>query len=86
MLFVDMRCRRDDQFQRLMIPEAAAALTQWADDLIAARAANQPAIGVLASSQALFIDPPQDELRKRTVDAEMGNHAQFDLVEGNSGE
>jgi len=82
MLFLDMRCQRDDRFQQLMDAQAAAALAAWTQDLIAARKANVPAVGVLASGQALFVDPPKDEQKKRNVDAEMGNYAQFALVQG----
>jgi len=81
MLFVDMRCHRDDLFQNLMTPLASNALTEWVEDLIEAKGRNQPAIGVLASGQTLFIDPPQGDWKKRNVDAEMANYAQFDFLQ-----
>lgn len=81
MLFVDMRCERDNRFRQLMNPEASAALTKWADDLIAACNADGFAAGVLCSGQALFIDPPTEERKMRDVDAEMGNYAQFQFVQ-----
>jgi hypothetical protein len=54
-----------------------AAVEQGAADLLAAKAAQQPAIGVLASGQALFIEAPQRESDKRNVDAELANYEQF---------
>lgn len=80
MLFVDMRCRRDSDFNQLMNPVATAALKTWADDLLKDRADAKPRIGVLSSGQALFIVPPSEESKKIDVDAEMGNFTQFDLV------
>lgn len=77
LLLVDTRCRRDDKFTRLMRDEALAAVEQWVADLLAARAAEQPAIGLLASGQALFIDAPERESDKRNVDAELANYEQF---------
>jgi len=81
MLFVDMRTDRDELFQVLMNQRALDALEQWKNDLIAARAAGPPGIGLLSSGQALFITPPSDESKKRDVDAEMGNYAQFKVIE-----
>jgi len=81
MLFLDMRCHRDDQFQQMMNPTALAALDTWVQDLLADKAAGKPAIGLLSSGQALFIDPPTKDSKKRDVDAEMGNYAQFSLIE-----
>lgn len=80
LLLIDTRCRRDDQFQRLMPDATLAAVEQWAADLMAARAAQQAAIGVLVSGQALFIDAPQRESDKRTVDAELANYEQFHML------
>jgi hypothetical protein len=80
MLFVDMRCARDDQFNTLMSPDARAALMQWADDLLKAHQHGEPAVGLLSSGQALFITPPLEESKKRDVDAEMGNYREFDDV------
>jgi PhoD-like phosphatase len=80
MLFVDMRCVRDQQFDKLMSPDARSALMQWAEDLLKARAQGKPAVGLLSSGQALFITPPHEESKKRDVDAEMGNYREFDDV------
>ncbi|MGF6351341.1 alkaline phosphatase D family protein [Variovorax sp. W2I14] len=80
MLFVDMRANRDDSFHRLMNPAAESAFKSWVDDLIQDKIAGAPAVGVLASGQALFIDSPTSDFKKRTADAEMGNYQQFDLV------
>lgn len=77
LLLIDTRCRRDDRFERLMSEETMAAVEQWAADLLAARAAGQPVVGLLASGQALFIDAPQRESDKRNVDAELANYEQF---------
>jgi len=80
MLFVDMRYDRDESFQRLMRNDASvAAVKQWADDLIAAKANHLPAVGVLSSGQALFIDQPSEH-KGREVDAEMSNYAQIIVV------
>ena len=80
MLFIDMRSVRDMGFERLMSPDAREALVQWADDLLAAHARREPAVGLLSSGQALFIDPPREESRARDVDAEMGNFREFGEV------
>jgi hypothetical protein len=86
MLFVDMRCARDGKFQTLMKPTALAALEEWKQDLLHDKAAGLPVVGLLSSGQALFIDPPRDESKKRDVDAEMGNYTEFALVEDLLGE
>ncbi|MDQ0015856.1 hypothetical protein J2W23_004257 [Variovorax boronicumulans] len=80
MLFVDMRIDRDDKFRRLMNDAAETAFRLWVDDLIRDRKADRPAVGVLASGQALFIDPPTSDFTKHTADAEMGNYQQFDFA------
>ncbi len=80
MLFVDMRCDRDESFHRLTRNnESFAAVMQWADDLIAAKANHQPAVGVFSSGQALFIDQPS-ELDGRRVDTEMSNYDEMSRV------
>ncbi|MBP0591971.1 hypothetical protein J8I87_20020 [Paraburkholderia sp. LEh10] len=81
MLFVDMRCDRDNQFTSLMGPKGVDAMNKWVADLIAAHAAGEPAVGLLASGQALFIDPPATDWSKKTFDAEMPNYAQFDVLQ-----
>lgn len=81
MLFVDMRCHRDERFDRLMLPPALDALNRWSADLVASAQAHRPAVGVLCSGQALFIEPPEKESDQRNVDAEMGNYRQFDAVQ-----
>ncbi len=81
MLFLDMRCTRDNEFKTLMNPMAAAALTTWVNDLRQDKADGLPAVGLLSSGQALFIDPPVDNGKKRDVDAEMGNYDQFSIIE-----
>jgi len=81
MLFVDMRVDRDSSFQRLMNDNAETAFTLWVNDLIQAKKAGEPSVGVLASGQALFIEPPSSDLKKHAADAEMGNYRQFDFVE-----
>lgn len=80
MLFIDMRCARDQQFQALMSADARQALQQWANDLLTAHQQGQPAVGLIASGQALFIEPPREESKQRNVDAEMGNYAEFGFV------
>lgn len=80
MLFVDMRCKRDDAFDEMMPAASLTEIGRWANDLVAAAAAKKPAVGVLCSGQALFIDPPEKESDKKNVDAEMGNYRQFDFV------
>jgi hypothetical protein len=80
MLFVDMRCDRDADFNTLMSDKSAAALATWVQDLLSAQAAGQPAVGLLASGQALFIDVP-NEFSKHLADAEMANYAQFATVQ-----
>lgn len=79
MLFLDTRCERDDQFDVLMTPKAFDEVQRWADDLIAAKASGEPAVGVLASGQSLFIERPH-LLNRRVVDAELGNYEQFQKV------
>ncbi|GAA5166296.1 hypothetical protein [Viridibacterium curvum] len=79
MLFLDMRCNRDGDFDELMNPVAVTALSEWANELIADRAAGKAAVGLLSSGQALFINSATDADRV-TVDAEMGNYKQFDFV------
>ncbi|MEI6001013.1 hypothetical protein H3V53_28665 [Paraburkholderia bengalensis] len=85
MLFVDMRCDRDSTFKSLMGPQAVAAMQTWEKDLVDAHAAGRPAVGLLASGQALFIDPPDTDWRKKTFDAEMPNYAQFDVLQATLG-
>lgn len=79
MLFVDTRCDRDEG-RMLMRPSALAELRRWEADLLADRQAGRAAVGVLASGQALFVDPPRDESKKRSMDAELGNYEQFDEI------
>ncbi|WP_297324377.1 alkaline phosphatase D family protein [Nitrosomonas sp.] len=86
MLFVDMRCGRDrnrdrdESFHYLArSDDTLAAITRWVDDLTAAKADHQPAIGVLSSGQALFVDQP-NESDGRNIDAEMSNYAEMDKV------
>jgi hypothetical protein len=86
MLFVDMRVERDGQFNQLMNARALTALHAWRDDLLADHAAGRPTAGLLSSGQALFIDPPQSDSKKRDVDAEMGNYAQFAEIQRVLGE
>lgn len=81
MLFVDMRCDRDELFNNLMSPQARASFDQWVADLLAAYETDQRCIGVLCSGQALFIDAPQDERKKRDIDAEMGNYKESEVVQ-----
>jgi len=76
-LVVDMRCLRDDQFNNLVPAATLAILRQWVGDLIQAKQAGRPAFGMLASGQALFVNRETDS-KKRSVDAEMSNFAQFD--------
>jgi len=85
MLFVDMRCDRDDTFKALMGPKAIAAMSAWEKDLLDAQAAGKPVVGLLASGQALLIDPPASNWRKKTFDAEMPNYAQFDILQATIG-
>lgn len=85
MLFVDMRCDRDNTFKSLMGPKAVAAMQAWEKDLVDTHAAGQPVVGLLASGQALFIDPPESNWRKKTFDAEMPNYAQFDVLQATLG-
>lgn len=80
MLFVDMRCGRDKSFHHLMrANESLMAIKQWADDLIAAKVDHQPAVGVFASGQALFIDQPS-AFMGREIDAEMSNYEEMNKV------
>lgn len=80
MLFVDMRCGRDESMQRLLRNDnALTAIRQWADDLIAAKADHQSAVGIFSSGQALFVDPPT-AFQGRTVDTEMSNYEQMNQV------
>ena len=81
MLFIDMRCDRDDQLGLLMSTRASNALTQWKTDLISTRQANRPAVGMLVSGQALFIDAPVENWKKHNVDAEMPNYTQFSAIQ-----
>jgi hypothetical protein len=79
MLFVDMRCGRDGSFHRLMrMDESLDAIKQWVEDLLAAKANLQSAVGIFASGQALFIDQPSTV--KRGFDAEMSNYEQMNKV------
>jgi hypothetical protein len=75
-LIVDMRSGRDDQFQRLVSDECLNEIRQWAQDLLDARQAGQPAFGMLVSGQALMV-PPADEAKRVSEDAELVNYAQF---------
>jgi hypothetical protein len=75
-LVVDMRCHRDENFGHLMQPETMQTIKQWRSDLIDAKRHGQPAFGLLASGQALFV-AAAEESKKRSVDAEMANYAQF---------
>ncbi len=81
MLFVDMRCDRDNAFTNLMSQKALDALNTWVADLLAAQADGKPTVGVLASGQALFIDAPKTDWQMRTFDAEMPNYIQFGVVQ-----
>jgi len=81
MLMLDMRCARDDAFGDMLNPAGVAALAAWVADLLADKAAGRPGVGLLSSGQAIFIDPPTSDGKKRDVDAEMGNYAQFALIE-----
>ena len=85
MLFVDMRCERDSTFTSLMGPKAVDAMNKWEKDLVDTHAAGRPAVGLLASGQALFIDPPESDWRKKTFDAEMPNYKQFDALQATLG-
>ncbi|MEX3933191.1 hypothetical protein AB4Y32_15550 [Paraburkholderia phymatum] len=85
MLFVDMRCDRDSALTSLMGPKAVAAMNAWEKDLIDAHAAGKPAVGLLASGQALFIDPPQSDWSMKTFDAEMPNYQQFSVLQSTLG-
>ena len=76
MLVVDMRSLRDEKFTNLMPPATVAEIVKWEADLLADRAVNKPAFGLLASGQALFVTPTQESKRERQ-DAEMSNYAQF---------
>lgn len=77
LLCLDTRSSRDEAFDALLSPAAVDALERWADDLVAdKRAERGPWFGVLVSGQALFA-LPETESRKRKVDAEMSNYAQF---------
>lgn len=83
MLFVDMRCERDWDFQHMMSGDGRQAVTQWVQDLLYAHAQQRPAVGLIGSGQALLIDPPVKESKKRDVDAEMGNYPEeFDWLMG----
>jgi len=75
-LVVDMRCHRDESFARLMLPETMRMIERWRSDLIDAKRNGQPAFGLLASGQALFVTAA-DESKRRSVDAEMANYTQF---------
>lgn len=76
-LVVDLRCDRDEVFDRLENEQpAVGAVTRWADDLIEAKNGNQPAIGVLCSGQALFVNAAE-ESKRVSVDAEMANYTEF---------
>lgn len=76
MLTVDMRTLRDEDFHDLVSAETAAEIAAWEAALLAERAANGPAFGLLSSGQALFVAPASESDRKRK-DAEMSNWAQF---------
>jgi hypothetical protein len=77
LLCLDTRSCRDDAFDALLPPAAVEALERWADDLVADKHAERgPWFGMLVSGQALFA-LPETESRKRKVDAEMSNYAQF---------
>jgi len=75
-LIVDMRCFRDEAFDRLMPEATLQAISDWASGLIEAKRNGTPAYGMLASGQALFVRAANDSERK-SVDAEMANYAQF---------
>lgn len=76
-LVVDMRSRRDDKFEQLVPPQTLTDMKTWAEDLIQAKRDGTPAFGLIASGQALF-STPADESRRTTMDAELGNYAQFE--------
>ena len=77
MILIDMRSDRDTGFQRLLSAQARAEFEAWGSDLLAARAQGRPAFGLLSSGQALFAAPTAESKRK-LVDAEMSNWAEFD--------
>jgi hypothetical protein len=81
MLMLDMRCARDDTFHDMLNPAGVAALDAWVADLLADRNDGRPGVGLLSSGQVIFIDPPTSDGKKRDVDAEMGNYAQFERIE-----
>lgn len=76
MLLVDMRALRDEEFGRLVPTATVAGIKCWEAALMAERATNRPAFGLLSSGQALFVAPASESARKRE-DAEMSNYAQF---------
>lgn len=79
MLVVDMRSLRDKAFGQLVSPETGVEIGKWEAALLAERAANRPAFGLLSSGQALFV-APANESKRESHDAEMSNYAQFDTL------
>ncbi|PTN11988.1 hypothetical protein [Nitrosomonas aestuarii] len=79
MLFVDGRSVRDDADDHMFNAASINALTQWTDELLARKAANMSAVGLLSSGQA-FLMEKADAWRRRLVDAEMPNYKDFETL------
>jgi hypothetical protein len=73
---VDMRSGRDEDFERLVCSRTMREIHQWADEIVKAKQAGEPAFGLFTSGQALFTTPTE-ESRRKSVDAELGNYTQF---------
>jgi len=79
MLFLDGRSERDDQGEQMFNDTTHVAIEQWAQDLIARKKNNLPAVGLLSSGQALLIEKPGRWARK-LADMEMPNYKDFPVL------
>lgn len=79
MLFLDGRSHRDEKGAQMFNDATHIAIEQWAQDLIACKNNNLPAVGLLSSGQALLIEKPGRWSRK-LADMEMPNYNDFSVL------
>ncbi len=79
MLFLDGRTWRDETGMQMFNDATHIAIDQWAQDLIARKKNNLPAVGLLSSGQALLIEKPGRWSRK-LADMEMPNYNDFAVL------
>lgn len=79
MLFLDGRSWRDEQGKQMFNAATHSAIENWAQDLIARKQQNLPAVGLLSSGQALLIEKP-DQWSRRFADMEMPNYEDFSVL------